>query len=184
MLRLGTLPWELVDYGSLSVSRGQLGSASAIQSALGSPLFRPQPGVDPLVVFETPDTWLWLSLVAADARMALEDDPQYLKFPEKLAEAKELVSTFLQNDSAHFWNSGNSSGGESDTAILIGKLSVCDRVMRLGLAHEISRGLRGALEALVSEPFYDYLQEISRLLDVFVVQQDIIQSQYDVTACE
>ena len=173
---LGALPWEQVHFHNLSVGRGQLSTALAIQQSLGSQAFSFRPDVDPFVHWEYREFWLWMSLVADQARVVLEDEVQELRTPPELADAKLLAERILASGSLHLWSDATS---DSDCADLVGRLGVCHRIIRLSLVHETLKAYRSALEGLASDAFYNLVGDVTRLMNEFEVKQRTIEAQYD-----
>ncbi|ORX36357.1 hypothetical protein BD324DRAFT_651597 [Kockovaella imperatae] len=172
----GTLPWEKVNYHSLSVGRGQLGSALSIHSALGSRAFNLHFDMDPILLWDNPQFWLWMCLVADQGRLVLEDETTEVRLPSQLSQAKVLVDRIMVPSTYDVW--GNASS-ETDSAELVGKLGVCNRIVRLAAALDTICKFHQSLLSLADDGFHDHVAHVMQDLDEYNSQLRGIEQEHD-----
>ena len=148
----GVLPWETADFNKLSLTRGQV--EIPLNGLDITRLLAPSPG-QKLELWNEDHTWVWLGLMAAQAKLALEDEDVYM--PPLLETAATLVQGYLHRDSADLWTSADAPEA---TAVTIGKLGICDRITRLWLVHASLEKLRRLLDTLVGNPLFNIYPEV------------------------
>ena len=178
---LGALPWDSINYRTMLVAQGQVAGASAILVSADSPVPTPAPDGDVDRLWHSDATWLWLSLIMTEARIALEADEQYVSTPSRLAVAGALARRFVCQDLHYLWTMRTDEAG---LARLLGKLSICDGLLRVELAHECLKRIRSALEALLWNPIYDMVSEIEQVFQYDEERQNSIAADYDAVAGE
>ncbi|ORX37820.1 hypothetical protein BD324DRAFT_623449 [Kockovaella imperatae] len=154
---LGVLPIKSVNPRTLSVARGQASSGMLIISSLDYPTkVRNSTAYDTMTGgFHVDEVWTWMSLCAAEAGMALENESP--PRPQSLDEARDLAERYLSPDRLDMWKSTNSV----PVSNLIGRLSVCDRLCRIGAVHDAYGSLRGALDVAAADTTFDLVTHVN-----------------------
>ncbi|WVW86796.1 hypothetical protein I302_108851 [Kwoniella bestiolae CBS 10118] len=155
---LGVLPMELTSLKDLGVARGLLGTAKNLMITLEYHELVDQAiaDTDPIFAFDCTDLWLWASLIADQATISFEDlNPVK---PHNLAHARRITENFTNyNEQLGLWQEGIAKG---DLAVLIGRLSVCDRLARSEEVLDTITNIKRALDISASNPTYDPVRGI------------------------
>lgn len=178
---LGVLPVQLANPRSLAVARGQIQAACHTSETLKfltmlrhmRQVSRYKGAVGHQAVDEA-DYWLWISLVANTAGLVLEDES--IKKPTHLQEAREYVDEYWGDDWHEIWSAGLHL---FSPAQLIGRLSACDRVIRLTEVIDSALRIRGSLDAAATEPNYDLVGSTIEELKYLTERLDAIDARHD-----
>ena len=171
----GVLPCEAGDLSQMSVGRGQVQSALSIYASLHGSLHVYRPEMDIYNHWDSQETWLWLNLVAAQAQLAIEEEyPRGL--PPLLSEASALVERFLDPEVRDLWLRATS---DYNVAELVGRLAICDRIVRLCQTHDTMSQLFGGLDTLAVNAFYDQSAAVTMMLEHLIERQRALESRHD-----
>jgi hypothetical protein len=174
---LGVLPLQLADPRHLAVARGQVNAIKVIAESLSfDVLFRTviQGGLS--YAFNQSDIWLYLGMVAMQGEMALQDET--CNKPAALVDARHIAEGFLAD--TQLWHAA------LDVPEVIGKLSVCDRLIRLDDVHNTLMRIQQALEGarsgkdMVSDIVYEFEQHCSQT-KALTERHDALLSLYGTT---
>ena len=144
----GCTPIDLHEFSSLSVSEQYLNH---------QPVARLDGQMSQL---DEQEAWLWLGLVATKATAAMEDDDNTAV--ESLKLAGTLASQYLDAS----MNTIMAQDADLDTmAVNMGKLALCDRILRLVIAHDTLARLHQQLVTLAENPFFEIFPSIGGVLE-------------------
>ena len=171
---LGVLPLQTTNLNLLTVGRGLSAAALSISQVLSfHGLISRMMRIGLTVCWETTDCWLWLSLCLAEAALSLED--QLPRPPSSLAEARGLADTFLAREDLEFWRRGLLNG-EMDG--LVGRLSLCDRLVRFGHVHDTMASMRAALERAAADSSFDPVEAIVAEFKFFTQRLELLDERH------
>ena len=177
---LGVLPLQTANPLTLAVGRGQINAATRISESIAFPMVMKrilQEGV--ARSFEMTDTWLWLSLCAAEANIALEDEST--KRPASLTAARDLAEALMASESHELWQR---SLDTRDAVEVLGRLALCDRLARLGRVHDALGRMNSAMEVATQEPNLDLVESLVEELKYYLGRVEAIDMRYDALICE
>lgn len=153
---LGILPFDTTSLSSLAPSRGIIQAASAVATELNvSLMIRTMSRMGHVHLWLSTDTWTWLSSCVAEANSKLED--QVARPPASLADARAIAEGFWEGDDMDVWRKGASMVDEAD---FLGRLYVCDRLLRVAEVLDSLGRSRGVLETVAKEPTFDVTNAI------------------------
>ena len=177
---LGVLPLQTANPLTLAVGRGQINAATSISERIEFPMLMKQILQEGLArSFEISDTWLWLSLCAAEATAALEDEST--KRPANLTSARDLAEALMASDSHEIWHRSLET---RDAVEVMGRLAVCDRLARLGRVHDALGRMNSAMEMATQEPNLDLVESLVEELKYYLGRVEAIDMRYDALVCE
>ena len=177
---LGALPLQLVNPRSLGVARGQILSINSISESLRfGNLFKTMIFSQVAYAWDLGDAWLYMSLRADEASGTLEDE--VTRRPVSLSEVRDVAEAMMANENAGIWMGGLES---QDYAGVLGKLAVCDRLARLGQAHDGLSRIREALDAAATEPNLDLVEAVIEELKYYGSRLEAIDSRFEAIVSE
>ncbi|WWC73543.1 uncharacterized protein I206_107515 [Kwoniella pini CBS 10737] len=174
---LGVLPLEPTSLKDLGVARGISVASRHLMGILEFDKLIDQVMSGPgfVFAFQCADFWLWASLIADQTALAFED----LKptRPSDLSQAKSITDDFLNyNDRSRLWLDGINNG---DIAILVGRLSICDRLARSEAVLDTMSRLRSSLDMSVGNTTFDPVNEILNEFENFERGMEVIDARHD-----
>ncbi len=172
---LGALPLQLINPRLIGVAAGQSLAATHISESLAFPMLFKQINRGHCIgAWDSTDVWLYISLRAAEASIALE--AEVTKRPAGLSEARDLAEAMMAAENADTWRRGLEV---RDPAEALGKLAVCDRLARLGQVHDGIARIRGAMDAAAAEPNLDLVEAVVEELKYHSGRLEAIDSRFD-----
>lgn len=164
------LPLQLTDPRTLAPARGLIGAACNISDMLNfNALVN-----SPIEHWPNPDYWLWLGVRIGEAQMALEDERP--RKPALLSEARASAMELIAPDKEGLWTSVSFA---EDSAELLGKLTVCDRLARLDELHDSLGRLRVVVDTASNVPNYNAVQGILDEVDHFGHRIAAVDKRHD-----
>jgi hypothetical protein len=122
----GVLPLNSTRLSSLVLSRGTIASAVAVSTEVNAgAMIRSLLRLGNIHTWMATDTWTYLSMCAAEAAYKLEDE--IARAPANLADARNLAEMFYDPEDLEIWRNGV---GITDEADFVGRLHVCDKLLR------------------------------------------------------
>ncbi|WWC65953.1 uncharacterized protein I303_108575 [Kwoniella dejecticola CBS 10117] len=174
---LGILPLEATSLKDLGVARG-IGVASRYLMGIlefEKLIDQVMNGPGPVFAFECADFWLWAALIADQTAMTFEDLKPIR--PIDLSQARTITEDFMNYDErSRLWLDGLNRG---DAAILVGRLSVCDRLARVEEVLDTMHRLRVALDISVGNTTFDPVREILNEFENFERRMEAIDARHD-----
>lgn len=147
----GVLPLDSTRLSSLVLSRGTITTAASIATELGAGMMvRTMLRLGNTHTWMGTDTWTWLSTCAAEAAYKLEDE--IARAPTNLAEARNLAEMFYDPEDLDIWRKGVSIVDEAD---FVGRLHVCDKLLRTAEVLDSLARSRAILENASKDPGYE-----------------------------
>ncbi|KAK6908807.1 hypothetical protein I203_102811 [Kwoniella mangroviensis CBS 8507] len=173
---LGVLPLELTSLKELGVARGLIGAAKNLMVTLEfDDLVENAIGPDPMFAFDCSDLWLWASLIADQATISFEDLNPVKS--TNLSHARRIAENLTDhNEKLGLWQDGIAKG---DLAILIGRLSVSDRLARLEEVLDTIANIKRALEISAGNQSYDPVGSILNEFQNYERKMEDIDRRHD-----
>ena len=152
----GVLPLDSTRLSSLVLNRGTIASASSVSAEINAgamirSLFR----LGNLQTWMATDTWTYLSSCAAEAANKLEDEIS--RAPTNLADARNLAEVFYDPEDLEIWRKGV---GIVDEADFVGRLHVCDKMLRTAEVLDSLSRSRAILENAAKDVNFDATEAI------------------------
>jgi hypothetical protein len=147
----GILPLDSTRLSSIALARGSILAASAVATALNvSLMVRTMGQMGTFHRWMATDTWTWLSTCAAEAAYKLEDE--VAKAPPSLADARNIVEAMIDPDDLEIWRKAVTIVDEAD---YVGRLNVCDKLLRTAEVLDSLARSRNILETASKDPNFD-----------------------------
>ncbi|WWC92926.1 uncharacterized protein L201_007889 [Kwoniella dendrophila CBS 6074] len=174
---LGVLPLQPTSLKDLAVARGMTLSGKCLMETLEFSRLIDQIMIGPGLVFafECTDFWLWCSLIADQASITFEDfEP--LK-PSKLNEARRITENIMNyKERSDVWQDGISQG---DIAVLVGRLSICDKLARFEEMLDTMSRIRGTLDISSRNSNFDPVRAILNEFESFERRMEDVDRRHD-----
>jgi hypothetical protein len=147
----GVLPLDSTRLSSLVLSRGITTIAASVCTDLNAGLMvRQLLRISDTHAWMATDTWTWLSTCAIEAAYKLEDE--VTRIPANLPDARNMAEMFFDPDDLDIWRKGVSIVDEAD---FVGRLHVCDKLLRTAEVLDSLSRSRAILETAAKDPHYD-----------------------------
>lgn len=179
---LGVVPLQLIDPQSVSVARGPINLLHSTSCHLGfSTLFAGLASreSDTHRLWDLPDCLLYLAVAALEASMTLEDEVS--RAPASLKETRGIATQYMDESHEYLWRSGVDTLAPS---CYIGRLSLFDRICRLGEVLDSLERLRRVLDIAAADMSYNPVDAIAEEFTFFAQKMDRCDSRHDTLLSE
>jgi hypothetical protein len=147
----GILPLDSTRLSSIALARGTILAASFVASQLNVALMvQTMRQMGAFHRWIASDTWTWLSTCAAEAAYKLEDE--VAKAPPSLADARAVAEAMYDPNDRDCWLRG---AGAVDEADFVGRVHVCDKLLRTAEVLDSLARSRNILETSAKDRTFD-----------------------------
>jgi hypothetical protein len=120
------------------------------------------------------DTWLYISVTAAEMASTLEDEAS--RAPASLAEVRPLTTEWMQEENEQMWRDALQL---YEPAELVGRLAVCDKVNRMAEVLDALERLRGVMDSVAADLTFNAGDAIQAEVNGYQANMELCDARYN-----